>query len=79
MTTNSLQGAAIRAFASHADPLRRALEPLVAVLNDAEKSFTKADELFGGPVTDEDAVMVSIGLLRAARSALSSGENNNGE
>ncbi len=49
---------------------REALEPFVAKLDGAITSFAAAEEALGGPMTDEDAVTITIGALRRARAAL---------
>lgn len=50
--------------------LLEACEPLDAKLTHALKSFGAAEHALGGPITDDDAVMVSIGQLRAIRAAI---------
>lgn len=66
---------ALIAKAERVDALEVVLRPLVDRLTESEASFTKADELIGGPITDADGVFVTIGELRAARNALSPKES----
>jgi len=53
-----------------APDLLEACLPLDAQLTMALSSFGAAERALGGPLTDEDAVTVSIGLLRAIRAAI---------
>jgi len=61
--------AVLAVLASHADPLRRALEPFAK----------RCRETVRHDDDDNAGVTVRIKHLRAALAALSSGENNNGD
>ena len=66
--------ATAKAHAAEVEALREALEPFARELEKAEAD----PPLFGGPITCEDGVVIKIGDLQRARTALKESSNGQG-
>jgi len=70
---------ALRLKRNAAPDLYAAGLPFERALNRAVESFGKAQETLGGPITDQDGVIVTVGELRAMSAALAKARGEQGQ